>query len=192
MGRFIVKGLHVLDVYDAPSEAMNAMERGMRVFFIQKESAPLRGRRRACPCLPRGRSSPCVPWPARRSSAISTLSSTFPRRKRRWSRCAARMVPSRLSFPGRSRRSSEFRIRARVGLGTTTAGEEQRQEEGDLPEFHRRTNSIRLFWRPLLLWPVISISPDLAGVGDVGPAVGLGVDALISTIRICPPARAPG
>ena len=58
MGRFVVEGLHILDVYDALSESMKAMESGIRVFFIQKESARSRGRRRACPCSPLASSCP--------------------------------------------------------------------------------------------------------------------------------------
>ena len=71
-----------------------------------------------------------------------------------------------------------------VALGTTAAGQEQGEDDNDFPESHRSTNSMRLFWRPLLLWPVISILPTSRVLATWVPPSACVSRPCISTIRI--------
>src|SRR5215203_4835541 len=88
---------------------------------------------------------------------------------------------------GRRARAGRFCSwgRGRAGVGRSAAGEEQReQKEGHYQCPHRRTNSTRLFWRPLLLWPVISISPTSLVLATCVPPSAWVSRPSISTIRI--------
>ena len=62
-------------------------------------------------------------------------------------------------------------------MGTTGAGQEQDEDDNFQSFTGARTLSV-CSGGPLLLWPVMSILPYLARVGDVGPPVGLRVEAL--------------
>src|SRR5215218_10180510 len=77
------------------------------------------------------------------------------------------------------------RSAAGIGRAAGAADEEQReQDECDPQRSHRRTNSIRLFWRPLLLWLVISICPTSRVLATLRAPSAWVSRPSISTIRI--------
>src|SRR3712207_1886882 len=68
----------------------------------------------------------------------------------------------------------------------TAADEQEGEQEQEAENPHRRTNSMRLFWRPLLLWPVISIRPTSRVLATWVPPSAWVSRPSISTTRITP------
>ena len=97
------------------------------------------------------------------------------------------MAPRSSPFPAAvvpARLRGSLALLCRIALRTTAAGQEQGEDDRRSSRLHRSTNSMRLFWRPLLLWPVIPILPTSRVLATWVPPSACVSRPCISTIRI--------